>query len=287
METPTRATARPFRGSRAVGLGLITWDRLLGPHFRKLHPDVYVGADAEIDTPARVVALSTWGGEHGVVAGPLAALAYGADCPWDDPEIVVPQHCRRPPDGVTARCDRLPDDEVALRFGCRVTTPVRTAFDLGRRGPWVEAVAAVDSLAHVARFDAGHLRALLDRHRRARGTAQLRTVLDLMDPRAESLPETRLRLGLVDRGVPPAVPQVWVTLLTGEQVRLDLAWPHRKYALEYNGPEHRTITGQNRDAFRTGRLDDVGWEVDTVTSAMVNDPKAFDELAVRVLRKVG
>ena len=86
---------------------------------------------------------------------------------------------------------------------------------------------------------------------------------------------------------PPAVPQFRVVLLTGERVRLDLAWPHAKLALEYDGPEHRTITGQNRDAFRDGHLRDLGWVVVHVTSAMVLDPQAFDQLAARVRRELG
>jgi hypothetical protein len=114
----------------------------------------------------------------------------------------------------------------------------------------------------------------------------VRRGIELMDGRAESLPETRLRVGLLHRDVPPAVPQFRVTLLNGNGARLDLAWPHRRLALEFNGPDHRTITGQNRDAFRTGRLDDIGWDILPVTSAMVLDPVALDELAARVLRKL-
>ena len=76
-------------------------------------------------------------------------------------------------------------------------------------------------------------------------------------------------------------------LATGERVRLDLAWLHAMLALEYDGPEHRTITGQNRDAFRDGRLRDLGWEVWHVTSAMLLDTEAFDELAARVVRRLG
>lgn len=286
METPTRTTSEPFLGSRAVALGLTSWGRLAGPEFRRLHRDTYVGAATEPGVRLRVAGLSTWSRRRGVVAGPLAALAYGADCPWDDAELVLPTHCRLPPDGVLTRNDRLPRTEIATRFGCEVTTPVRTAFDLARRSPLLEAVAAVDALAHVADFSASHLRRLVDQHPRARGLLQVRRVLELMDSRAESLPETRLRLGLVERGVPPGVPQYALTLLTGERVRLDLAWPRFRFGLEYNGAEHRSVAGQNRDAFRLARIGDLDWEILTVTSAMVLDPVAFDELAVRVLRKV-
>lgn len=286
METPTRSTRSPFRGSTAVRAGLITWDRLLGPDFLRLHADVYVGAEAELDTRVRVEALSEWSRGRGVVAGPLAALAYGAECPWEDAEIVTSQHCSVPPSEVTVRRDGLRDEEIATRFGCRLTSPLRTAFDLARREPLVEAVAAVDSLAHVTRFTAFQLRPLAADHPRARGVVVARRVIELMDGRAESLPETRLRVGLHHRDVPPGVPQFRVTLPTGKEARLDLAWPHRQLALEFNGPDHRTITGQNRDAFRTGRLDDVGWEILPVTSAMVLDPVALDELAARVRRKL-
>jgi hypothetical protein len=286
VETPTRSTRSPFRGSTAVRAGLITWDRLLGPDFRRLRPDVYVGAATEVDTRVRVEALSVWSRGRGVVAGPLAALAFGAECPWEDAEIVIPQHCRVPPAEVTVRTGALGDGEIATRFGCRITSPLRTAFDLARREPLVEAVAAVDSLAHVSRFTAERLRSVAADHPRARGIVVVRRVIELMDGRAESLPETRLRIGLLHRDVPPGVPQFPVTLLNGYGARLDLAWPHRRLALEFNGPDHRTITGQNRDAFRTGRLDDIGWDILPVTSAMVLDPVALDELAGRVLRKL-
>ncbi|NMO88982.1 type IV toxin-antitoxin system AbiEi family antitoxin [Actinomycetospora sp. TBRC 11914] len=287
METPTRWTRVPFRGSLAVELKLLSKDQLRGPEFVRLRRDVYVGAETEVDTRVRIQALHAWSRERGVVAGPLAALAYGAECPWEDPELVLRQHCRLPPSDVTVRTDRLATDEVAERFGCPITSPARTAFDLARRTPLVEAVAAVDALAHACRLTDGHLRPLVEAHPRARGLVRVRRVLELMDPRAESPPETRLRLGLLDRGVPPGVPQHRVVLLTGERKRLDLAWPTRMVALEYDGPEHRTVAGQNRDAFHRARLADLGWDITVVTSAMIGDPTAFDELAARLLRKLG
>ncbi|WP_433801742.1 hypothetical protein [Actinomycetospora sp. CA-084318] len=283
----SRTTTQPFRGTVAVRLGALTPDRLRGPEFIRLYPDTYVGADADLtDIRLRVQALHFWSRGHGIVAGPLAALAHGADCPWDDREVILGRRCRNPPDGVRVRVDAVPPEERVITLGAHVTSPVRTAFDLARRSPLVEAVAAVDALAFRRKFTADDLRALAEAHPGARGLTQVREVLELMNPLAQSLPETRLRLGLLARGVPPAVCQHPVRLLTGRFVHPDLSWPHAKLALEYDGPSHRDITGQNRDAFRDGDLFDVGWTVVRVTSAMVHDPTAFDRLAVRVMRRL-
>lgn len=286
--TLSRRTTQPFRGSIAVERGVLTWARLGGPEFVRLYPDTYVGADADLeDVQLRVQALHFWSMGRGVVAGPLAAIAHGADCPWDDVETILGRRCRNPPDGVTVRVDALPPGERVVHLGAHLTSPVRTAFDLARREPLVEAVAAADALAHTAEFTADDLGALAAAHPRARGIVQVRKVLDLMDPRAESLPETRLRLGLADRGVPAAMPQFRVRLRTGRHKRLDLAWPERKLACEYDGPEHRSVTGHNRDAFDRARLGDLGWTILVVTGAMILDPVAFDELAARVLGRLG
>jgi hypothetical protein len=291
VETPTRLTVVPFRGSEAVAAGLLTWDRLRGPDFVTLARDVYIGAATEHDVRLRLQVLDCWSRGRGVVGGPLAALAWGVECPWDDAELVLPGHWNPLPDGVRGRSDRLRPDEVGTRHGVPVTTPVRTAFDLGRREPLVDAVAAVDALAHACRFGRAELVELAAHHERARGTVHFRRVVALVDPRSESLMETRTRLVFVLRGLPAPVPQYEVRLLDGRVARLDLAWPdvppgRRKLAVEYDGAEHRTIAGQNRDHFRDAALDAVGWEVIHVSSAPVLDPVAADALAARVARRL-
>ena len=266
--------------------GLITWGRLRGPDFTKVHPDVYVGSAVDLDAYVRVRALRVWSAGVGIVAGPLAALAWEAECPWADGELIVPDHARAPAADVRLRVDDLPLEEVAPLYDAWVTTPVRTAFDLARRTPLVDAVAAVDALAFACRLTAGDLRRVVDHHPGARELVRVRRVLELMDPLAESCMETRTRLALVLRGVPAPVSQFEVVLPSGKRARLDLAWPAALVAVEYDGPEHRSITGQNRDAFRNEGLDDLGWDVLHVTSAMVLDPVAADRFAARVARKL-
>ena len=105
MRTKNAGTADPFRGSRAVAAGEVTWSRLRRREFVKLHPDTYVGANTAVDLGVRLRALSVWGGDGAVVAGPLAAQAWGADCPWDDEEVVV-STVRRPTPSPTPRASR-------------------------------------------------------------------------------------------------------------------------------------------------------------------------------------
>lgn len=103
--------------------------------------------------------------------------------------------------------------------------------------------------------------------------------------------EARLRLVFVLRGMPAPVPQYGVRVRGGGRRWLDLAWPkvppgRRKLGLEYDGPEHRTITGQNRDLLRDADLDDEEWEIMHVGAVQVFDERRADQLAARVMRKI-
>ncbi|GAA4813295.1 DUF559 domain-containing protein [Actinomycetospora chlora] len=289
MPPKTSRTADPFRGSLAVAAGEVTWSRLRRHEFVALRPDTYVGADVPLDISVRVRGLAVWGGLDAVVAGPSAALGWGVDCPWDADEIILTSWRRPGAAGVRVRVDVLPPDEIGRQWRSRLTTPERTAIDLARRGTLPDAVAAVDALAHAWRFGPGELAAIVAAHPGARGLLRARRVVSLMDRRAESLPESRLRVGLVLRGVPPPVPQHPVRLPNGRAARLDLAWPEpgpgrRPVALEYDGPEHRSIVGHGLDLEREAGLDELGWDVVRVTSLQMRD---LDALAARMRRKLG
>lgn len=289
MPRLTSRTADPFRGSLAVARGEVTWERLRRHEFRKLRRDTYVGADVPDDLSVRLRGLFVWAGPDAVVAGPVAALGWGVECPWDDEEIVLPTSRHPGPGGARVRRDRLGPGELTWWQQVRITTPERTAFDLARWEPLADAVAAVDALAHAWRFGREELAAVAAAHQGVRGLVQVRAVLGLMDPLAESLPESRLRVGLLRRGVPRPAVQYLVRLPGGRDARLDLAWPRprpgrRPVALEYDGEEHRTIARHGLDLDRDAGLDDLGWDVVRVTARQLAD---LDTLAARVRRKLG
>lgn len=287
---------RPFRASEAVAAGETTWARLRGPGYVRLAADTWAPVADQVLDPYEVVrrrveVLGAWSGGEGVVAGPLAALAWKADCPWDDAELVLPTPRRLAPEKTRVRTDRLLDDEVLERWGVRVTSPARTAFDLARRAPLVEAVAAVDALAYRCHLTAEHLLDVAGRHPRVRGAVQVRRVADLMDPGAMSLPETRLRLLLVLRGLPRPVTQYPVHLRSGFDIALDLGWPdpppgRRPVGAEYDGPEHRTVRGQGKDYLRDGDLDDLDWDITRVAPVQLAVPRHAEMLVERLRRKL-
>lgn len=149
------------------------------------------------------------------------------------------------------------------RFGgLPVTTPLRTAFDLGRQPPRTEAVVAVDALLNRRLVKSAALGDYLTAHPGWPGAALLRGVLGLAEPLSESPMETRLRLLLLDAGLPPPTAQYEVFDARGRFVgRVDLAYPRWHIALEYEGDHHRERAHFRQDVARLNALRAAGWIV--------------------------
>jgi very-short-patch-repair endonuclease len=256
----------PFRGSEAVAGGLLTPGELRGPRFRRLFPDVYLSTDVPADLHARARAaalLVGWRG--GVVAGWAATELLVAHCaPRDAPvDLLVDFNVRAQP-GLRIRRGVARPDEVRERDDCRVTSFLRTAYDLGRWVELADAVVAVDALAARAGFAPVDVLGLRERYPRAWGSSRLDRVVELADPAAESAMETRLRLILVLGGLP--APRVQYPVVDGGQPlgRVDLAYPDAAVGIEYDAD------GQ-RETFRADRRRDVamaaaGWTILRFTS---------------------
>lgn len=264
-----------FRGSDAVATGLVDWRVLHSAAFRRLLPDVYgVRGESEPDLALRSHAAYRWGRGDGVLCGFSAAELLGASCaPFGAPaELAVPAGGLRSRGGVTVRRDRLHPGEVTKVGDVRVTTPLRTAFDLGCRQALVEAVVAVDALARVHGFPPDLLLNFAVRYPRARGVRSLPDVLTLADPKSGSPPETRLRLLLTRSGLPR--PRVQHPVLDDDRLRavwLDLAYPEHRIGIEYEGGEHTRPERVLRDAGRYTRLVSAGWRIYRYTRFEIRD----------------
>jgi hypothetical protein len=138
------------------------------------------------------------------------------------------------------------------------------------------AVADVDSVLAAARCEVKDVVGLAERYPGARGIRQLREVLALADPRAESPPESHVRVLLVQAGLPRPRPQYEVRDGQGRFVaRLDLAWPELKAGLEYEGVYHRDRDQYSRDLIRHNALRALGWTILRVDAVQMRDPIAL------------
>lgn len=273
---------QPFLGSAAVRGGLLT-RRQLDRSYRPVYRDVYLHNDVELTAALRARAAHVATGS--TLCGLSAAAMFGAK--WLDPaapaEIVrADRHTRA---GIVVRTWTVAPDEVCLVASIRCTTPVRTAFDIGRSRPVDEAVPVLDALLSATRIKPTQVLAVARRYPGARGVARLRTVLDLVDGGAESPPESRLRLLLMNAGLPRPETQIEFHEL---RIRVDLGWRQWKVAVEYDGVQHWADRRQRAwDIERIALLEAAGWAVVRVSSVMLAHPERLVERVRAKLRAAG
>jgi very-short-patch-repair endonuclease len=256
-----RRVERVFVGSEALARGVLTRHELR-TLYRRVLPDVYTANRTVLTLEDRTVAAWLWSGREGVVKGLAASAILGAKWVDDDIPIELNWANHRPPTGVVTRNDTLLEPEVARHGPMAVTTPDRTAFDLGCRGPVGQAVARLDSLARATHFKVADVQELALRHPHVKGLRQLDRVLDLVDAGAESPQETRIRLMLMDAGLPRPQTQIPVRAPDGHpRYYLDMGWEDVMVAVEYDGRHHTDRPVYSRDIIRLEYVNAVGWTV--------------------------
>jgi Protein of unknown function (DUF559) len=254
--------AEPFIGSEAVANGDIV-KSALRTRYTKLFRDVYVSSGAELTPLVRARAGWLWSRRRGIVAGLSASALHGAQ--WVDAAVPLEiiHSNRNPLPGIRVRGDRIEDDEVALIDGIPVTTPARTALDLGCWYPMDEAVAAIDALLRAADLKVADVEILVQRYPARRGIRRARTALGLADAGAQSPKETWLRLLLIRAGLPRPQAQITISDEFGDLIAyLDMGWENVKVAVEYDGEQHRTDRQQYTwDIRRSEMLERLGWVI--------------------------
>jgi len=268
---------QPFIGTEALTSGLVTRRSLASGH-RMIYRNVYLPRGVELTPTRRALAAWLWSGRDATIAGLSAAALHGTR--WIDSaapaELIRPEFCDV--DGIRIHRAGLRDDEVCLVRGTPVTTPPRTAFDLGRRSSLERAVIDVDALANATGLKAAEVERLAETRPGARGIVQLRRVIGLMDGGAESPQETRTRLLLIAAGFPRPRTQILVTDDYGVFVgRVDMGWDAYQVAVEYDGPQHWDDPAQHAgDIDRLAELAAAGWLIIRVSRDLLrNRPHVF------------
>ena len=159
------------------------------------------------------------------------------------------------------RADAAPD-ELDVEDGLRVTSAVRTAVDLARVLPTIEALVTADSALRLGLVEEHELRQrLLTADGQA--AARLRLVGRHVDPLSGSVLESALRWRFAEGGLPTPLAQYRICHEDGSEVaRVDFCWPDQRLVVEADGYAfHSDRFAYRRDRERWNELTRLGWRI--------------------------
>jgi len=198
------------------------------------------------------------------------------------PVALDPGRSQRPIPGAQVWRSPLRSDDVLSLGGLRVVIPERAVFDEARwPGELRRAVAVIDAALQAGFTTRDKLTAYGAERRGWRGMPVWRRALDLASERAESMPESALRLmWVLDARLPPPLVNVAVHDLSGRFMgRPDLWNATVGLVGEFDGMHHRSASQHAKDTRRTDRFRRLGLEVVTIVGPDLRD---VDEVVRRL-----
>lgn len=265
-----KALEWPFRGTEALAAALVT-PHQLRTHFEPVHRNVYIPRGKKLTPVTRAIAAWLWSDRSATLAGLSAAAVHRTAWIDDWLPAELNRRSRDKTRGILLHSDSLDEDETCVRDGISLTTPARTAFDLGRRNGLITAVIRLDALMRATELKPADVELLADRHQGARGLVQLRQALLMSDGGAESPCETKTRLALLGSGLPRPRTQIEVLNEWGAVIaRIDMGWEEWNVGVEFDGAHHWTDpTQRTRDIDRLAELQNRGWTIIRVSADML------------------
>ncbi|WP_170977839.1 DUF559 domain-containing protein [Blastococcus sp. CCUG 61487] len=158
-----------------------------------------------------------------------------------------------------------------------VTSALRTAWDVAALESLGTAVSALDAMVRAGSVDQAALDSMVRSGAGRWGVTRVRRAVGLIDPRAASPPESRVRVALVMAGLQPVL-QYEIETHEG-LVHVDLAFPEARLAVEYEGAYHFEEDQIVRDDARYARLRRAGWTVIRLSAADLRD---LDAVVARI-----
>jgi hypothetical protein len=256
-----------FRGPEALAAGIVTKEQLRGPGVCRLFRDVYLPGGMRSTHQRRCEGAAFLAPPEAVLTGRSAATVLGVElaAPTDPVEFVVNERYRFGPiRGISVKRTVLTSADWQDWNGIRIASPGRLGLDLAARPDLRGAVADLDEVLRAGRVDRGELeRRLVGCHEH--GVVRARQAVNLADPRAQSRPESELRVVLHLADLHPE-PQVQVWDAAGPVCWLDLAFRKWRVGVAYDGQWHALRLQLRKDRRMINRLQALDWEIVFVTA---------------------
>ncbi len=245
-------------------------------HLRRVLHGVYVATQVPDSLGMRVRALKLVVPDHGVVVDRTACWLHAVDAlprraAYEMPplEIYSSATSRARREGISSGIRDLRREDVQVIDGLRVTTMVRTACDVGRLVWRYDAIGALDGLVR-AGLSRDELLDAVPRFKGFRGVLQLRRLAPIIDPLAESMPESALRLHWHEAELPWPECQIWVHDDDGRPLfRIDVGHRDVRYGAEYFGVQFHGEDESEGDEDRLAWLGRRAWVMDVFRKAEV------------------
>lgn len=187
--------------------------------------------------------------------------------------------------GVIGHAVTLMGGDVAHIYGLSVASVCRTWCELGAELELPDLVAAGDYIIH-HELPLATCEQLLDaigRYPGRRGLVMLRRAVQLLSDRAESAQESKLRCFLVLGGITGLHPNLWVTV-RGRRLRIDIAIPERRLAIEYQSEYHMDSDQRRKDMTRASVLASDEWLTLEINSDDMKSPREIVERVLATLK---
>ncbi|MEV6970276.1 hypothetical protein AB0M47_34730 [Hamadaea sp. NPDC051192] len=240
LDRPTELSFTVFRGSAAVAEGLLTTDQLRTNDWRRVRRDIYVDSrvllDHGVDCHAAALVLPG----RACFSHMSAAWLHGVDLAADygDPvHVTVPPPAK--PGGWSAikvHQTTIDPGDVDVLDGLMLTSPRRTAWDLAASLPLDQAIPTLDGLLARALVTPDELHAYAESRAGVRGYRKAEHAFELADGRSRDADASRLRLAILQQGLPRPIPHYTVEGPRGALLQPELGWPRFRVALVFSRP---------------------------------------------------
>lgn len=236
MTRPAHLTWSLFRASTELSAGNLTEKDLRSRRWREVRPDVYADSRVPLEHSlachAAFLLLPDRVHFSGASAAYLLGVLHAADYEDEVQVTVEPDASVRRVAGVRVRKTVLAAGDTDWIDGLPVTSPLRTAWDLGATLPAPDSVPIIDALLGLALVTPNELHAYAQPRLSRRGGRTAARAFALSDGRARTPESSRLRLAALAAGLPPAIPHHPIAF-AGRLHTPELAWPDQKVGLTF------------------------------------------------------